>query len=74
MKQLDFKEDEEGEDQGSDNESVVSLIKSYGTFKLSPDEHSTVQNLIKKIDLNILEKDLAVCAHILLITIADAKK
>ena len=74
LKQLDFKEDEEGEDQGSDNESVVSSIKSYGTFKLSPDEHSVVQNLIKKIDLNILEKDLPVCALILLITIAEAKK
>merc|ERR1712155_256184 len=48
MKQLDFKEDEEGEDQGSDDESVASSIKSYGSFRLSPDEHSVVQNLIKK--------------------------
>ena len=74
MKQLDFKEDEEGEDQGSDDESVASSIKSYGSFRLSPDEHSVVQNLIKKIDLNMLERDLPIFALTVLITTAMMKK
>ena len=33
LKLLDFKEDEDGEDQGSDNESVASTVKSYGSFR-----------------------------------------
>ena len=74
MKQLDFKEDEEGEDQGSDDESVASSIKSYGSFRLSPDEHSVVQSLIKKIDLNMLERDLPIFALTVLITTAMMKK
>lgn len=74
LKQLDFKEDEDGDDDGSDNESIASSIKSYGLFKLSSDEHSVVQNLIKKIDLTILEDDLPVCAVIFLLTIAECKK
>ena len=74
MKQLDFKEDEEGDEQGSDSESIASSIKSYGTFRLTPDEHSVIQNLIRKIDLNMLEKDLPVVAILFLITVAEAKK
>ena len=73
LKLLDFKEDDDGEDPGSDNESVASTIKSYGTFKLLPDEHTVVQNLVKKVDLNILRKDLPIFALILSTTVAQVR-
>ena len=73
LRLLDFKEDDDGEDPGSDNESVASSIKSYGSFKLSPDEHTVVQNLTKKVDLNILRQDLPIFAMILSTTVAGVR-
>ena len=71
---LDFKEDEEGEEQpGSDSESVASTAKSYGAFRLTQDEHTVVRNLVRKLELNILNKDLSVFALMLLITVAEAR-
>ena len=73
LKLLDFKEDDDGEDPGSDNESVASSVKCYGAFKLSSDEHTVVRNLTKKVDLNILKKDLPIFATILLIAVAEVR-
>ena len=57
-----------------DGESLASSLKSYGTFKLSPDEHSVVQNLMRKIDLTIMKNDLPICTTLLLVTIAKSRK
>ena len=71
LKLLDFREDDE--EQAEESESVASSMKSYGTFLLSPDEHSVVQSIVKKIDLTIMKKDLPICATLLLVTIAKSK-
>ena len=71
LKLLDFREDDE--EQAEDNESVASSLKTYGTLRLSPDEHSVVQSIIKKVDLTIMKNDLPICATLLLVTIAKSK-
>ena len=70
---LDFKEEEEGEEGGTDGENAAHASKSFGSFKLTPDEHIVVASLSRKVDLNILRTDLPVLAVMLSSTVAEVK-
>ena len=70
---LDFKEEEEGEEGGTDGENATQSSRSIGGFKLTPDEHIVVASLSRKVDLNILRTDLPVLAVMLAVTVAEVK-
>lgn len=70
---LDFKEEEEGEEGGAEGENATQASRSFGSFKLTPDEHIVVASLSRKVDLNILRTDLPVLAVMLAVTVAEVK-
>ena len=73
LKLLDFKEEEEGEEHGSDGETAAAMSRCFGTFRLTVDEHTVVASLARKVDLNILRTDLPILALVLAVTVAEAK-
>ena len=72
IKLMDFKEEEESEE-AADGGDAATMVRSFGTFKLTTDEHTVVSSLASKVDLNILRTDLPILGLILAITVAEVK-